>query len=192
MIWESAYWKDDLLKRADVLTRRMKQKRWPEASLARVEQDLMLGFYAVRKLIEASKLSENVAKQAVHLAVHPPTGKPVTKMNWHKLDQLFDLDQTEPEQRDLLYVTHQFVHSYVFMVVTGDEGGLEGFFFASDHQRHRGLYYLAASEVVRLFRSVGRDYPSEVRMTWDESHKDYRVVSGVAGRAEGAMEVIEP
>ena len=177
MIWESSYWKDDLLRRAAVLERRMSQKRWPEASQARVEQDLMLGFYGIRKLIEASKLSDDVAQQSVTLTVHPPTGKPVTKMNWHKLDELFDVATNTAQQRDLRYVCHQFVHSYVFTLVTGEAGGLDGFFFASDRQRHIGLYYLPVAEAIRIFRQVGEDYPDEVRMVWDAKLKDYRITS---------------
>lgn len=177
MIWESGYWKDDLLRRADVLARRTTQRRWPEASLARVEQDLLLGFYAVRKLIEASKLTDAVARQVVRLTVHPPTGKQVTNLNWHKLDVLFDLRQSVIEQRDLNYVCHQFVHSYVFMAVVGETGGLHGFFFASDRQRHAGLYYLSVGEVIRIFRQVGGDYPNSAQSTWDPKLGDYRVRS---------------
>lgn len=189
MIWDSSYWKDDLLRRAKVLSRRKSQKRWAvllrrkspdrwqEASLARIEQDLMLGFYGIRKLIEASKLSDAVAKQLVALNLHPRTGKTVTKLNWHKLDELFDYNHSSREERYLDYVCNQFIHSYIFCVVTDDGGALHGFYFASDRQRRRGLYFLNVDEVIRIFRQVGEDYPNEVRMQWDQDFGDYRVES---------------
>jgi len=180
VIWDSSYWKGDLLRRAASLERRQEQKRWPEASMARVEQDVMLGFFAIRKLIEASKVSDGVAGQTICLAVHPPTGKPVTKLNWHRVEQLFDLSQSAEEQRNLVDICHQVVHTYVFVAAMRESGGLDGFLFASDRQRHKGLAYLPVAEVIRLFRQVGQDYPNMVEMQWEQKVKagrgDYQVV----------------
>ena len=92
MIDESCYWKNDLLKEADALRDRKKQRRWPEVSFARLEQTIMLGFYSIRKLIEASKLSDSTIYEEIPITTYPWSGKTVTRMNWHKLDQLYDLD----------------------------------------------------------------------------------------------------
>ena len=192
MIWDSSYWKDDLLRRAKGLQRRRSQKEWGQAALSRVEQDLMLGFYSVRKLIEASKLSDAVAQQVIRVSVYPPTGKQATKLNWHKLDELFDLDRSHEESRGLSYLCHQFIHSYIFMVRTHEAGGLEGFCFASDRQRVKGLYYLPVTEVIRLFREVGKDYPARSTFTWDEELKDYRIESWTPrGACKGSSEAKE-
>ena len=58
MIAESYYWKRELLRVAARLRRRLTQRRWPEASFSVVEMDLMVGFYAIRKLAEAKKISD--------------------------------------------------------------------------------------------------------------------------------------
>ncbi|HEX9938589.1 MAG TPA: hypothetical protein VGB15_15735, partial [Longimicrobium sp.] len=78
MIWESSYWKEDLLKQAEALRKRTTQRRWPEISFARLEQAVMLGFYSIRKLVEARKLSDHVASSAIPVTTYPPTGKPIT------------------------------------------------------------------------------------------------------------------
>ena len=56
MIYEYRYWKDALLKAASDLRRRRKQTRWVDASFARLEQRVMLGFYGVRKLRDSRKI----------------------------------------------------------------------------------------------------------------------------------------
>jgi hypothetical protein len=145
--------------------------------MARVEQDLMLGFYAVRKLIEASKLADTIAQQSISLTMYPPTGKPVTRLNWHRLDELFDFGQPQMERWKLIDVCHQFVHSYVFAPSTADSGSLDGFHIASDRQRGTGLLYLHLNEVIRVFREVGNDYPTYVKMEWDPKKGDYQVTS---------------
>jgi hypothetical protein len=65
MIYESRFWKDNLIKQANVLRAKTTQKRWTEASSARLEQTIMLGYYSIRKLVESQKLSNLVINQAI-------------------------------------------------------------------------------------------------------------------------------
>ena len=60
MIWESQYWKDELLRTASKLNKRLNQKRWPESSMASLEKEIMIGFYIIYKLIAAHKLSNYI------------------------------------------------------------------------------------------------------------------------------------
>ena len=126
MIWESHFWKDVLLKHAATLRKRTTQHRWPEVSQARLEQTLMLGFYSIRKLHEAAKMSSATMTDSVALTTYPWSGKNVTKLNWHKLDQLYDLASPRCETRDVLFVCHQFVHSFVFTAAFDENEGLQG------------------------------------------------------------------
>lgn len=178
MIWESGPWKDDLLRRATQVRQRINQRQWRAASYALVEQDLMLGFYSIRKLQDADKLSDAVIDQSVRLFTFRPfPGKTITKMNWHRLDELYDLSARHPHSRKLRFVCNQLIHSYVFTVVTGDAGGFAGVFFVSDIERRNGLFFIEASEIVRVFESVGSDYPSTVRTQWNPQLADYETSS---------------
>ena len=175
MIWESVFWKDDLLRRARELRRRKKQRRWPEASLACLEQLTMVGFYSVRKLIEAHKLSCTTVRREIPIHRYPPTGKPVTLLNWHKLEALYDLDRREPSSLALPLLCHQFVHSYVFTSIFGRVDNLKGFLLASDRQRTRALLEVDVDEVIRTFELVGRDYPADGRWILNPKTGDYDV-----------------
>jgi hypothetical protein len=180
MISESSYWKNDLLKQAASLRLRQDQRRWPEASFSRVEQLVMLGFYSIRKLIEAKKLSDSTVTSTVQLRAYGATGKSVTLMNWHNVDKLFDLENARLVTLDVVGLCHQFVHSYVFMVVLKQSGGLGGFLLSSDRQRRRLLYEIDVGQVITLFEQVGKDYPASVSMQFNETTQDFDVTASAA------------
>lgn len=177
MIYESCYWKNDLLKQADDLRARRKQRKWPEVSFARLEQTIMLGFYSIRKLIEASKLSESTVGQQLHVTTFPWSGKTVTRMNWDKIDKLYELDSPSSETRQVLFFCHQIVHSFVFMPAFDERGQLDGILFTSDRHRHQCLYLVTLDTVIQLFDCVGNDYPNDVRLKYNEDLKDYEVTA---------------
>lgn len=72
--------------------------------------------------------------------------------------ELYDLEDPRSEQRDLLYVAHRMVHSFIF-VLSGDDDG-HGAFFTSDRDKETRLNFLSTEEIVRVFQAVGSDYPS--------------------------------
>lgn len=73
MIWESSFWKDDLVKVAGKLVKRTIQKRWPERSLASLEKDVFVSFYAIRKLIESKKISDGLLSLKIPVIGYPST-----------------------------------------------------------------------------------------------------------------------
>ena len=175
MIWESCYWKQELYRFAQDLLRRRGQRRWPPASSAKVERTIMVGFYMVRKLLDASKLSDEVRDKVVPLLEHPATGKPVTYMNWHRLDELYDFSTSASVQRPLRFICNQMVHSYVFAAVVGEEGGLEGLLFVSDYQRQRRLFFIALDDIIDVFSLVAYDDPTRCVTTWNPETGDYDI-----------------
>jgi hypothetical protein len=177
MIWESYYWKESLLKYAGDLRKRKKQKRWPEASLGRVEETVMLAFYSIRKLIEAAKVATATRTRAVTVEQYPWRGKRITRINWHKLDELYDLDAGVTGRIPLLKLCNQIVHSYVFGIAHSESGGLGGFLFVSDRDKHLHLHSLDVDEAIALLEHVGRNYPNEVRMVQNKKTGDYDVIA---------------
>jgi len=138
----------------------------------------MLGFYSIRKLMEAKKLSRSVAGQSLRLLrfrLRP--GKRITYLNWHKIDELYDLTAPHEESCKLTFVCNQFVHSYVFILGFSDSGGFDSVLFASDRTRHDGLLLITADQITGIFEAIGRDYPSSGRAVWDEQLGDYRVTN---------------
>ena len=177
MIWESHYWKSDLLKIATRLKKRKEQKKWFETSLARVEQDVMLGFYIVRKLKEAQKLTVSLVEQQVNIQAFPSNGINVTCMNWHRLNELYDFTLPNGQMRYLGFICDQIIHSYVFMVEFDDNSTIKGILFCSDQKRNTELYSLKIDKLIELFDDIGNNYPSSATFTFNSDKKDYNVLN---------------
>jgi hypothetical protein len=132
MIAESSYWKRDLLRQARYLRDRLNRKRWSEASLAKLERTLLLGFYAIRKLCETHKLSMSTIRHDIPVTSFKPKGSPVTVINWPQLDAHYDLAHPKRGTVNLLFIVNQFIHSYIFLPCYDDRGCVYGVFVSSD------------------------------------------------------------
>jgi hypothetical protein len=177
MISNSSYWKDDLLKNAHGLRKRAKQKRWADASFVRVEQAIMLGFYSIRKLVESKLLSDTIASQTIELTAYSWKGKAITRVNSLGFDKLYDLDNGVTVTKDLLFVCHQMVHSYIFLTPLNENGSLDGVIFSSDRERHTALYFLDINRIITLFEFIGNDDPSQTMMVFNNKKQDYDVTN---------------
>jgi hypothetical protein len=175
MIWESAYWKHDLLRLSRILKQKRNQKIWRESSMALIEKTVMIGFYIVRKLIDARKLSDVIVHQRIPVRSHLHRGELVTLRNWHHIDKHYDLDNNHQTQRTLIWLCNQIIHSYVFIVSENNDGGLDGFFFASDKERNKAVYYLSIKEVIKILETVGTNYPHDSHFTLNSETQDYDV-----------------
>lgn len=177
MIYESSYWKDDLLKRAQLLRKRHIQKRWSEKSLARIEQTIMLGFYSIRKLIEAKKLTDAIAFYRLTVISFPWKGYPVNKMNRVSIDILYDLEKSQSITKNIEFFCNQFIHSYVFVYSFDESNLLYGIYVNSDRERHKNLYLVEVDQIIHLFEVVGNDSPAVVQMTYNSEEQDYDIRS---------------
>src|SRR5258706_5011230 len=184
MIHESHYWKEDLIKSAASLERRLKQQRWYDGTFADVEKKVMLGFYAIRKLTEAHKIDDKTSGQSLSVTAFPSTGKLVTRNNWRRWWELYDLEDPRKTKMQLLPLCHQFVHSYVFSCAFDEARALDSVFVSSDRERNRMLFGVPISEVIRVFKSVGKNYPNYYRSEFNEAKGDYDVIVKTEKRGE--------
>ena len=177
MIWESRYWKGDLVRLADSLRKRTKQRRWPESSLAKLEKEIFIGFYAIRKLAEAKKLSDKVSNQGIRAESFQHSGKQrITLVNWRMIfADAYDFDSAKRIKVLPTFLCNQVIHSYIYMEVFDERRMLRGLFISSDYERNRRLYYIEIGEVIKLFARVGKDYPSHHKLHFDPVIGDYSV-----------------
>ena len=176
MIHESRFWKDDLFKSATSLERRLTQQRWYDGTFADVEKKVMLGFYVIRKLVEAHKVDDKTAKQGIAVTVYPSTGKRVTRNNWYHWWDLYDMEDPRKTKVPLISLCHQFVHSYVFSCAFDENRAFDSVLVSSDRERNRMLFSVSVPEVMRVFRAVGKNYPNSYRSEFNEAKGDYDVV----------------
>jgi hypothetical protein len=85
MISESHYWKRPLLRAATWLERLRIEDTNEERVLVRVERELFVGFYAIRKVLDTFKISPSTRVMMFEV-VWSPCIKPVDYMNAHRID----------------------------------------------------------------------------------------------------------
>jgi hypothetical protein len=157
VIWESGPWKRYLARCADALRRRKEQRRWLQASYAAAERDIFLSAYAVRKLLDAGDISDEVESQSLRAAAYPPRGRTVDVMNSYRIQELYDLSAQSEVALTLRDFCNQVVHSFVFSLGITPSGGLEGFFLASDREKERRLLYFHIDNVLDALLRVADD-----------------------------------
>jgi hypothetical protein len=169
MIYESHYWKEDLLKLAKKLERRLIQRRWSEKSYFTLEKELFFGFYAIRKLIEAHKLTTELATRKFSILEIPVKYAPSV------FDKEPDLEKIEIGLGTRVPLTikdicNQFIHSHHMTPLTY-EAQLIGIFICSDRKCKTGIYLITIFDIVEIYRLVGGNYPTYVRRSISETGK---------------------
>jgi hypothetical protein len=177
-------WKRDLAHRAQALRRRMLQVRWSQPAFAGVERDIFVAAYAIRKLLEAKKkLSDEAESISVPAVAHQPWRQGVDLMNWHKISMYYDLEKSNPVNISLTNFCNQFIHSFVFAVVMGSSGGLEGVYVTSDHDRNKRLLYFSMNEITDVMLRVANDDIVESEARRDQETGEFRFVKKTSRRA---------
>ncbi|TBT23870.1 hypothetical protein D5E86_24770 [Vibrio parahaemolyticus] len=176
MIWESSDWKEPLLESASRLQKLSKSNEIDESEFVQIEKDVFIGFYAIRKLMDTSKISDSTKSFDVSLKCFPNL-KPVDYMNWHRVDELYDLSGKQCETKTLRALCNFIVHSYVFMPELNDEGHLVSFYVTSDKDRNKKLYSVSIEQVLDIFKLVGSDYPSNTKMARNPKTGDWDIQS---------------
>ncbi|WP_027390599.1 hypothetical protein [Chrysiogenes arsenatis] len=159
MIWESCYWKEPLLESALRLSEYSGSESLDESQLVQIEKDIFVGFYTIRKLMDTVKITDSTRDLKVQIDWSPNI-KQVDLLNNHRIDELYDLNKVGKEERKLKFICDQIVHSYIFMPEENEYGGLAGFYFTSDKDRQKKIFYIAVQGVIDIFNVVGNDYPS--------------------------------
>lgn len=161
---ESVYWKKQLLNTTKWLHSVKLSECSRDSTYFRVEKKIFFGFYSIRKLFDTYKVSDTTKATTIELTWHRNTN-PVDYLNWHKLDECYDLSSEHTEVRDIRYLCNQFIHSYVFLIK--GECRFEGIFIASDQVKNERVYFVPLSDILHVFRLVASDYPSMLKLVRD-------------------------
>jgi len=135
----------------------MVQRRWSEASLATLERDVFVTGFAIRKLLDSHKLSDEAESIGVPAMAHATRRRAVDTMNWHRIDELYDLGASHKLVISLRKFCDQVVHSFVFVPETDVGTGLRGFFLTSDHCKAERLLHFDMEDVVRVMERISAD-----------------------------------
>ncbi len=143
------------------LRRRQSQLRWTAASYAGLERTIMLGFYAIRKLMDSFQpMLPKESRSSIELQSFPSTGKGFSELFWPTVEEHFDLSSPKIIRLETRMVCNQVIHSYVFSPWFDRSNRLEGLFFCSREEAEgkKGqpgrVFRLELQSVINLFEIV--------------------------------------
>src|SRR5436190_21430437 len=113
MITEPRYWKTDLVRLADKLEKRFKQKRWTSSSTAALEKEVLVGAYAVRRLIESGHVSKSARAMSIKVTAYAHRNTLPKSLVRHFLHS-YALMSGKPVRMNIKQVMNQFIHSSFF------------------------------------------------------------------------------
>ena len=171
MIDDSVPWKESLLRVADSLERRTRQRRWTERTSYLVERDVMNAAYAIRKLNEARKISDGMAGERVNARRHALTGRPVDIWNRDEFVEHYDMQHTQLVSLELTEFCNQVIHSWVFMLSATETPPhrFNGVYVSSDRARKKHVDFISTEALIRVIRDVGQDNIMSMRWQRDSS-----------------------
>jgi len=159
MIADSIPWKEELLRAASRLEKKKYQVRWTEQSSFLVERDIMVSAYAIRRLIEAWKVSDRLVDQCLDIRQHALRHERVPDF-WNRYSywELFDCDHYSTVQMPLLSVCNQIIHSWMWSLSADEENNLfDGIYVSSDRKRSSVLYFVHVDQLIGTFYAVGSE-----------------------------------
>lgn len=170
MIWESYPWKQQLLRDSGLLKRLAGQDRETGTHKDFVfEQKIFLSAYAIRKLFDANKLTDDLRDWGIQCEQFARTSKEFTPSNWHRIEELYDLMQPCPVTWNARRLLDQIIHSYVFMLSGDQSGKVTGFIITSDRDKEKHLLLVPLANFCEYMREVGRNHPTHVHTWFDDT-----------------------
>jgi hypothetical protein len=170
MIWESHYWKSDLLRDATTIER-WAGKKASDRQAFLLEKKIMLSAYVIRRLFESGKVEDELEESVVDVKCFRSKGTVIYHMNWHHIDRHFDLENSAGEQRRCNFICNQIIHSYVFALV-GKPEKTEAFMVSSDKYRRKLLYEVSIKGYCEYLVRVGTSHPSTSRRWYAHDPRD--------------------
>jgi hypothetical protein len=177
MIWESMYWKKPLLETSSRLSKATYKRGLSDDALGRIEYDIMTGFFAIRKLIDAkTKVSTELSKKSILIkrwTYRPELNRDEfdgpNLVNWYQIRRFYDKESEHNASIALYQVCNQIIHSFVFSFSFDALDRIDGIAFSSDKDRFSHLNLLPIKDVGSVFSDFGNSYPSYIKYRRDKN-----------------------
>lgn len=171
---ESSYWKEDLLVYSKQFKPVSKPPRWTERLQVNFEKDVTISFFMIRKLIESTKLSSKTTMYEAQIFRSPCVRK-VNNRNFWDIDKLYDLEKEQLVSKNVNFLCNQLIHGGAMYAYREKDRNWGGIYTCSDFEREKYVYRIPISEIIKILKMAGNDYPDIITMTYSKSKDDYVV-----------------
>ncbi len=175
MIVDSYPWKRELARDAGII------ERWcakppTDRQFVLLERKTFLSAYAVRKLRESSKLTDDLMASTVPAVEYPR--KLDRTPRFRHLDDIndrYDLNVGKTCDLKVTGLVNTIIHSLYFSLSAAEDvRSIDGFYVTSD-QRDKKLWFVLYRDFVKLLRFVSDNYPTYIIFRVDEDGKEKRI-----------------
>lgn len=177
MIWESAPWKDQLAKDAILIDRWAKRTKNSARRGHLLEKKIFITAYALRRLIEADKISSSFGERAFTCMSFPRLSDKMTVTNNHRIDKLYSFENGERRTLLLPDLLNMIIHSLAFSFSIEDAGEVSGFLIASD-RKQKCLWLVSLADFCRVMSDASADYPTNVVRVYDDETDNWFTWTG--------------
>jgi hypothetical protein len=156
VIDDSTQWTDELVKIADRLEAKTKQKRWTDRTGYLIERDFIVGAYAMRRLTESHKVSDTLRQHQFPVVRYDLTGNPPDPRSPDDIADSYDFENGRRRALSIVDLCHEIVHSHVFAFCCGETTDLfDGVYVSSDRHKNEYVYLVLASDFIALCGDIG-------------------------------------
>ena len=85
-------------------------------------------------------------------------GKTVDVMNWHRLEELYEIDTPQQITKPFSYVVNQIIHSFTFMFSFETKSKIHGTLFNSDRSKKDVIYQLKLQDLINVLSPIANCY----------------------------------
>ena len=160
MIYESWPWRRDLMRDADILDR-WAAKSMSERRSVLIEKKVFVAAYAMRRLLQAGKLSTSTDRKPVTVDQFPSI-KPIGKQDRWDFHLHYDIAAGSSSTLPAYRLLDLIIHSFIFAEWQDEVNNRLMIAFTSDRTRDQHLYLVALTDFVDLIRFVATDDPEMI------------------------------
>jgi hypothetical protein len=149
-------WRDQLVKVADRLEAKTKQRRWTDRTGHLIERDVVAAAYAMRKLVETQRVPDELTQQPFPVRRYELTGDPPDPRSPDDIADCYDFDNGRRSALSVLELCDEILHNCVFAFSCGETADLfDGVYVSSDRQDYEFVYLVLASDFIGLCSDIG-------------------------------------
>ena len=156
MIDDPIPFEDELVKVADRLEAKTKQKRCTDRTDYLIERDFVVSAYAMRKLIESHEVPDKLSQSQVPVRRFDLRGRPPDPAYPVDVAESYDLENGRRSTLSVVELSREILHSVVFAFCCGETDDLfDGIYVSSDRHKNDYVYLVLASDFIALCRDIG-------------------------------------
>lgn len=167
MIWDSAPWRTDLIRDADLIEAWAKR---PHKARQRyiLEKKIFVTAFSIRKLFESRKIKDSDAGRSVKAYAFPTISIP-PRYHWGDLDQYFEMDAFKECKISAMRLSNALIHSFIFTFIADEAGNIGAFFLASDQTRKTKALKIEIPIYAELCRKIATSHPTKMESTFNDN-----------------------